>query len=644
MFRSLRFRFPPFAVVFFALGSASSFAKHKEKQTVPEHHTAKRMNITIAKGYTNLITGDKSRTQTGTAITVLDEKYIKNTQAKTVADLLQIAPGVSVVNSGGLGHQTSVFIRGASSQNTVVVIDGIRMDNKSNAAGGFDFANLLTDGIERIEIIRGAQSALWGSDAIGGVINITSKKGSKGFHPNTSLEYGARHYGKQFVNVNGGANQALYSVSFANMSTDGINSKKDPLSDPDPDGYRNQLINTKVTYQFNDILSLDGVARDTEAKSQFDSDSYVPGKDNNAFVTNKQLTTKLNAHINLFDNHWLNRLSTSYSKNESKTTDPQNTLLYPYTQNQGITTQGEFQSDYLLQTNNFHHRITLVEEIEHINYKPWNGGSPDLKTMNSVAIIGEYGVQWRQKIFINGSIRHDQNSEFDNTNTYKFTFFAWLTKQIRLHNTYSTGVKNPTFSQLDNQMQMSLNSETSKGWDSGIEYNFFQFNSYIDLTYFNSKYNDRIVYIPNTFPARYENQNEKTQGFELSGSSIILKDLSLKGQYTYLDSQDGTAQKNELLRRPKHSASININYKLTTKLSSNFGMTYRGKSIDIGVAPSYANAYIGDYTVFNLAAYYQFTDHFSMKGRIENMLDKDYENARGYATDPLSGYIGVSFK
>ncbi len=645
MFKYLRFRFPPLAIVLFALGSANSFAKQKNNQAASEPKTTKRMNITITKSYTNLITDDKSRTQTGTAITVLDEKYIKNTQAKTVAELLQIAPGVSVVNSGGLGQKTSVFIRGASSESTVVVIDGIRMDDKSNAAGGFDFANLMADGIERIEIIRGAQSALWGSDALGGVINITTKTGSKGFHPNASLAYGSRHYSKQFINVNGGNDKALYCVSFANLSANGIDIKKDPNSDPDDDGYKNKLINAKASDKFNEIFSLDGVARYTDATNDFDSATYTSGKDNHAFARHKQLTGKLNARINLFAKHWLNRLSVSYSKIQSATTDPQNTFTDPHTKNEGATNKAEIQSDYLLTTGHFHHRFTLVSELEKSIYTPWNGGhSPEQKTMDNSAIIGEYGLNYLQKIFLSGSLRHDINSGFDNTTTYKLALSAWATKQIRLHTTYGTGVKNPTFSQLDSPAQLALNPETSKSWDSGIEYNFRHFNSYVDLTYFNAKYNNRIIYVPGTWPASYENQDEESQGIELSAFTKITADLSINGQYTYLDSDDGTAQKNELLRRPKHSASINSNYRFTSKLSSNLGITYRGKNLDLGSPSSAPNSYLTGYTLVNLGVSYQFTDNVSMISSIENMLNKDYETVRGYATDPISCYVGIKVK
>jgi len=645
MIRSLRFRSSPLTVLFFVFGCSSCFAKHKNSQTAAQPQAPKRMNITITKRYTNSIMHDKNRTQTGTAIIVLDEKYIKNTQAKTVAELLQAAPSVSVVNSGGLGQKTSVFIRGASSENTVVVIDGIRMDDKSNAAGGFDFANLMADGIERIEIIRGSQSALWGSDALGGVINITTKTGSQGFHPNASLVYGSRHYAKQFININGGNNKALYSVSFANLSTDGIDTKKDPNSDPDTDGYKNKLINAKASNQFNEIFSLDGVARYTDVTTDFDGETYTPGKDNHAFSRQKQLTSKLNAHLNLFNKHWLNRLSVSNSKIQSTTTDPQNTYTDPRTKNEGAANKGEIQSDYLLTTGHYNHRFTLVSELEKSTYKPWNGrSSPKQQTMHNTAMIGQYGLNWAQRIFLSGSLRRDINSDFDNTTTYKLALSAWATSQIRLHTTYGTGVKNPTFSQLDNPSQLALKPETSKAWDSGLEYNFRNFNSYVDLTYFNAKYNDRIIYIPNTFPARYENQDENSQGIELSAFTEITKELRINGQYTYLDTQDGTAQKNELLRRPKHSASINTNYKFTSKLSSSLSITYRGKSLDFGNSPSDPNSYLGGYTLVNLNVSYQFTNNVSMTGRIENMLNKDYETVRGYATDPISTYIGMTFK
>tara|TARA_R110001583_G_scaffold21088_1_gene80242 strand:+ start:6153 stop:8021 length:1869 start_codon:yes stop_codon:yes gene_type:complete len=618
-------RHTPIALALLSLYSAQTLAADD----------AQRMNINITKGYTTLITDEDSRTETGTAITVFTEKDIEKLQAKTVADVLQNAPGLSVASNGGIGHKTSVFIRGGSSSNTVVVIDGVKVSDQSSASGGFDFAHLTTAGITQIEVIRGSQSALWGSDALGGVINITTKKGKQGIHTSADIEFGGNDYAKQFVNINGATSKAHYSLSASNLSTEGISAQTGSDDDPDDDGYRNKMANLKAGYQFTPIFSVDGVIRFTDSKSEYDAYGYASGQDNNVYSTYTNRIAKINTRLNLLENRFNNRLSLSYSDTSSENFDPQG-YFGSYTENSGETLKAEIQSDYLLTVNDFKHRFTIAGEVQKDTYLPWNGGStPEEQKMDSSSIIGEYNVNWHDKIFFTGSARYDANSEFDNTSTYKLALSAWATKSIRLHTSHGTGVKNPTFSQLFGfYATPDLNPETSISTDVGIEYNFTDLNGYLDLTLFDAQYNDGIRWNG----SGYENQDEKTQGLEFSSSLVVLKNLSLNGQYTYLETEDGTDDKNELIRRPKHSASLTSTYQYTSKLNATIGINYVGERYDYGYTE------LDDYTLVNLSANYQMTERFSIYGKIENVLDKDYVVITDYGTDPITGYVGVRFQ
>ena len=618
-------RHTPIALALLSLYSASSFA-------------TERMNINITKGLTTLIVDEDSRTETGTAITVFTEEYIEEKQAKTVAEVLQDAPGVSISSTGGMGQQTSVFIRGAASNNTVVIIDGVKVTDQSSSSGGFDFANLTTDSIERIEVIRGSQSALWGSDALGGVINITTKKGKEGFNSSANMEFGANNYAKQSVNINGASKRAHYSLSASNISTDGDSVKTGDDDDPDNDGYTNRLITMKGGYQFTPIFSVDAVARYSDSKSEYDATSsyspYDETADNDVYSTETTNLAKINAHLNLLDNRWKNRLSFSYSDTTSETFDP-NGYYGSYSENSGDTYKGEIQSDYLVTTGNSQHRFTVAGEVQKDTYLAWS--VEDEQKMDSSAVIGEYNLDWNSKIFTTISARHDFNSEFDDTSTYKLALSAWATKTIRLHTTHGTGVKNPTFSQLFGAYATpDLDPETSVSTDVGVEYNFANNSGYIDLTFFDAQYDDAIRYNSSTWA--YENQDEKVQGIELSSFVKVSKDFNISGQYTYLETEDGTDEKLELLRRPKHSASISNSYQFNEDLNFNLGVNYVGERYDYGYIE------LDEYFVVNLAANYQVTDRFAIYGRIDNVLDKDYVVVTDYNTDPFTAYVGVSFK
>lgn len=619
----LRQNYTPIALIISTLFSNQLFAAEQlENQSTSD-------DIVISASLV-----ETKRVETGSSITVLDEQYIKENQDRSVAELLHDVPGVSVASSGGVGKKTSVFIRGASSESTVVIIDGVKVNNRSSSNGGFDFAHLMTDNIASIEVLRGPQSALWGSDAMGGVINITTKKGQPGFHPSASVEVGMRNYHKEHVNLSGGSEKSHYSLTATNMATDGISAKTGEFDDPDDDAYKNKNLTFKAGHQFNNIFSIDAVGNYTDSESEYDvSYNY---DDNYAEV--QQRLAKLNGYMNLLDNQWKNRLSFSYDDSKSEVFEPQG-YYGPYTKNSGDNVKGELQSDYFITGDSaFDHRFTLAGETEESTFLAW--GDDDEKSMTSSAIVGEYAIDWTKLVFLTTSLRRDFNSDFDDTSTHKFALTGWASDGIRLHASQGTGVRNPTFYQLYNDpAQLELNAETSKSWDAGVEYNFASIDGYVDLTYFDADYEDAIRYDQSIGSfGGYVNQDEKTNGLELSSFVRINDKTRVNGQYTYLNTEDGTAEKNELLRRPKNSASANLNYKFNSKFSSNLGIRYVGERLD------YGNIDLDSYTLVNIAAAYQVHKHIAINARIENLFDTDYEEITDYGTEPVTAYIGVTVR
>jgi len=581
---------------------------------------------------------ETKRIESGSSITVLDEQYIKENQARTVAELLQDVPGVSVTTSGGLGQTTSVFIRGADSNKTLVIIDGIEVNDLSSITGGYDFAHLTADNIERIEVLKGSQSALWGSDAMGGVINIVTKKGKDGFHPTASVETGAHNYHKENISLSGAQGDSHYSLSASNLQTDGISAKNGEFDDPDDDGYKNQNISLKAGHQFTDIFAMDTVLRYSDSETEYDG--FSP----DANSTSEQHQAKLNTHLNLFDNHWKNRLSVAFSDSENETFSG-STSESEY---EGQKIKTDLQSDYYFDTvNQYTQRISFIAEHENDKYQSWSMAKNE--RIEASGIVLGYGVDWAKTIFVNAAVRSDFNSKFDDTTTYHIDTSAWVSDGTRLHASHGTGVKNPTLGQLygyspsiygDYVGNSDLQPEKSTSWDAGIEYNFADADAYIDLTYFDSRYTDMHEYYtdPATFVGTYINLDNKAtaRGIELTGKVKVTTKLRVTTGYTFMETADGDG--NELLRRPKHTGSINANYQYTPALSANIGARYVGKRLDFG------NENLDDYTVVNIGAAYQVQEHITLTARIENALDKDYEEVSGYNTDPLTAYIGISFK
>ncbi|ABM05027.1 TonB-dependent receptor, plug [Psychromonas ingrahamii 37] len=611
-----RLYYTPIAFALTTLFSATSIAA---APPISEQDTRDDIVISASRVETK-------RIESGSSVTVLDEQYIKENQARTVAELLQDVPGVSVASNGGLGQATSVFIRGANSNQTLVIIDGIEVNNLGNFEGGYDFAYLMADNIERIEVLKGSQSALWGSDAMGGVINIITKKGKAGFHPTASIEVGGNNYHKENVTLSAAQGNSHYSLSASNMKTDGISATD---TDPDDDGYKNQSVSLKAGHQFTDIFSMDTVLRYNDAETEYDS----------GYTTNSQRQAKLSSHLNLLNNQWKNRLSVAFSDSNTEDFSSWGDSKY-----EGKKIKTDLQSDYYISAiNGYTQRISFLAEHESDKYQSLSM-TQDERIEASGVVLG-YGVDWAKTIFVNVAVRSDFNNKFDDTTTYHIDTSVWVNDGTRLHASHGTGLKNPNLGQLYGENaswgyvgNADLKPEKSRSWDAGVEYNFVGTDAYIDLTYFDSLYTDMHTW-SGSFPnSTYINLNNKAtaRGIEFTGKVKVSNKLRVNTGYTYMETNDGNG--NELARRPKHAASINANYKYTPELSANIGARYVGKRLDSD------DSTLSSYTVVNISTAYQIQEHITLSARIENALDKDYQEVSGFNTDPLTAYIGFSFK
>ncbi len=631
-----RLRFTPIALVLSSIFSTQSFAT---ETAVEENNRQDDIVISASRI-------ESKRIESGSSITVLDEHYLKENQARSVAEVLQDVPGLSVNRNGGFGKTTTVFIRGANSNQTLIIIDGVEVTDLSNMTGGYDLSNLMAANVERIEVLKGSQSALWGSDAMGGVINIVTKKGQGELNGSADFEFGSDKFNKQNINVNGATATSHYSLSASNLETDGISAKDEENGGKQADAYENQTIALKAGHQFNETFAIDGVMRYSKSESDYDASSG----DADNYSKNRQRLAKVNAYLNLLNKQWQNRASVAYSDSNNQWFEPAG--WNSYTEAEGQKVKADLQSTYYLQTmGEYSQHITLLAETEQDEYE--NASFSGLQEMKSSGIVAEYGIDWAKTIFFNAAIRHDFNDRFDDTTTHHIDISAWVSDGTRLHASQGTGVKNPTFGQMFGENagwgyigNPDLQPETSDSWDAGVEYNFESLDGYVDLTYFDSRYTDMHAYYsdPETWQGTYINlEDEATaRGVELTVNLRVATDLRVNAGYTYSKTSDGSADDKTLLRRPKNTASINANYKYTDKLSANIGARYVGERRDSVYGEG--DLTLDSYTVVNIAAAYQVHKRVSIYGRIENAFDTDYVNITGYSTEPLSAYLGVSFK
>ena len=583
------------------------------------------------------------REASGSSITVLDEDYLERNQIRIISDALRDIPGVAVSRQSGLGSKTQIRIRGAEANQTLVLIDGIEV-NDIGAGSEFDFANLLNLEIERVEVLRGAQSALWGSDAMGGVINIITKKGTGPLSATASIETGSFDTQQQSVSVSGGSDQANFALSAAFLDSNGISVANEDRGNPEKDGYRNKSFNFKGGVQTHEDLELNLVIRHQDANAG--TDSFVAGTgavDADKYADTRQTFAKVSADLDLLDGQWQHKLAYSVGDTDYKTFD---NGVQDYA-TKGEKDKFEYQSNYFFSTDNIDQRLSFVAEHEKEAFFSQSTYSTVDRDVDSTGLVLEYGLNFDDQYYLTVAGRRDINDAFQNANTYHIAFSGWATDAIRIHTSTGTGIKNPTQFELFGSTatysgNADLSPEENKTWDLGVEYHFDNIDGYVDLTLFHSDIKNLIAGAGNT--SINVDSDSTIKGVELSATLQPSDQLSLNASYTYTDSDDGNGE--ELVRRAKHIASLNSSYLFSngkTRLSG--GLQYNGDQDDYEFDAFWnpSRVTLSSYTLANVAISHDYSDRVQVFGRIENLLDDEYEEVVTYGTEDLAAMIGIKF-
>lgn len=590
--------------------------------------------------------------QIGSTMTVITREQLQNNQDRFVSEALRQVPGVSVSRSGVTGSITQVRIRGAQANQTLVLIDGIEANDPAFGSS-FDFANLLTADIERIEVLRGPQSALWGSDAIGGVINIITRKGHGALKGAVRLEGGSFDTYQVGANLGAGSDSYNYYLGATRLDTEGDSIAPNGTEN---DGYKNTTLSVKGGKNLTDNFSINLIGYYTSASSESDPQDFN-GRiiDGDQVGDVEQFYGRAQAKLTLFEGAWEHILG-------SAMTDTDNDFL-----TDGIKTNAikgrkikySYQTSLYFDTTKFaqaYHTLTFAVEREEEDFKQ-RGETPDApqnqdQEMTNTSFIGEYRIGLLDQLFLTAAVRYDDNNRFKNETTYRLTgAYIHPTRQTRIHSSYGTGVKNPSFTELFGFFPKNfvgnpdLGPEKSEGWDIGIEQPLLNGRLSLDVTYFQNNFEDEIIatFDPDTSLNSVENSpgTSHSQGVEISARAQVRPNLYLIGSYTYLSSEDAEGQ--DQIRHPEHTASLTINYPLLdNRANINLGIDYVGEQKDLDFSTFPANRVtLDDYTLVNLNGTYRINDHIQIFGRIENLLDEDYQEVFGYATLGRGFHIGL---
>jgi vitamin B12 transporter len=585
--------------------------------------------------------------QVASSITVISADDIAAEQTQTLPDILRVVPGLNVVQTGGVGGQTSIFMRGTNSNHVKVLVDGIDVGDPSSPNGAFDYGQFLTQDIQKVEVLRGPQSGLYGSDAIGGVINVITKSGSGPTQFTAGIEGGSFDTFNQSAGISGSADQFHYVAGIQHL-----HSGETPVTPLDAllpgerridDYYDNLTVSTKLGYDITDTLDVGLVARYTDTHLRLTGDNTFNFPD--AFPDSEQSTnnttqyyTRLTAHNVAFDGLLDHTLGIAYSNIKSTDFSPDNGP----SENAGNRTKVDWQGNIRLAGDE--HLIVGAEHQRDAISQPISA---------SISINSGYAElqsAFGENLFDTVSVRYDDNDRFGSKVTYRFAP-AYLINDsgTKLKASVGTGFKAPTLNQLFQSFppfffaNPNLRPETSLGYDIGFEQAVFADSVHFGATYFRNNIKN-LIDSNADFSSLINVGRAHTDGVEGFISFQPVSAYTARLDYTYTQAFDETAN-TDLLRRPKHKATLRNSWQATQKLSFDAMILYVGSWLDgnrdfTNLEPLNAPSF----TTVNLAANFNLNDTIAIYGRINNLFDRKYEDPIGFLQPSIGAFAGVKLK
>jgi vitamin B12 transporter len=618
--------------------------------------------------------------QVTSAVEVISGEELERKKIKTVIDALRLADGVFATSSGGPGTEATVKMRGAFARHTLVLIDGVIVN--SPTTGAYDFANLTAENIDRIEILRGAQSMLYGSDAIGGVINIYTKKGSGKPTASASMEYGSFATIREGAQVSGAKGPIDFAASLSRWDTSSFSAINYRRGAAERDGFHNWNASGKVGVALPKDGRLEFNLRWYNSDVNFDgfADSGAPADVFGARQTDRNLIMS-GTYDQPITSWWSQRLTLaqanerffSVSGNAGRnlntggaiTGDPNcflsnpDTCFTPFSSdlrilNRRLEWQHNFQiGKPLLLTAGYQFRE------EQGDASAFFGAAQPNKLISSHAGFAQAQVNLWDRLFLTGGVRQDSYNVFGDATTYRATG-GYLVKETgtKLRASYATGFKAPTLNDLFFQGfgNPNLKPEKSRSMDAGIDQSLLDGRVQLTAGYFWNRFRDLIQFASSFSPLCPASSfgfcpinvaEAKTQGWELGFKATIVKGLDVKGRYTYtltraFDNPINPLGSDKRLRRwPVDQAMLGLTYQPVEAARINVDYRFVGaRNNDLANSPSQRQ---GSFGVVNASATYDVTRNWQVFGRIDNLLNQKYEEVLFFGTPIRSVFGGIKF-
>ncbi|HKY18547.1 MAG TPA: TonB-dependent receptor [Rhizomicrobium sp.] len=587
--------------------------------------------------------------QVASSVTVITAATIEKRQQRSLPDVLRDVPGLNIVQTGGAGGQTSLFLRGTNSNHTKVLLDGIEIADPSTPSGAADISKLLAGDIAKVEVLRGPQGALYGSDAIGGVVNILTKAGEGPMKITADMEGGSFDTFNQRGSVSGSEGDFRYAVTLQHFHSGATPVTPLNLLPPgqrrNDDFYDNVTATAKLSYDVTENFDLGFTGRYLNSLGKITGDAFnfitfasFPSPTRTR-ISSIQYQSRATAHLVLWDGRLDQTLGVAYGSTITATQDPDNgdsraigdRIKLDWQGNvkvmdgQTVVLGAETARDALHPGLSFGFPSTLSRGIT------TNAGYAELQS--------DFGLG----LYSSASIRYDDNSRFGDKTTWRIAP-AWVLEDTgtKLKASVGTGFKAPALQQLYGTFggNVNLKPETSFGYDVGVEQSFLDGAVTGGITWFQNNIKNLIVSGPAPSFQLDNIGRARTSGVESFIAWKAMDTLSLRADYTYTDALNA-ATKQALLRRPRHKVSVSGDWQATDDLSLNASLLYVGPQIDGNRDFSIPRHRMPDTVTLDIAASYRLTEQWSLFGRIENATDTDYQSPDGFLRPGIGAYAGI---
>ena len=612
--------------------------------------------ISVYSAYATPVNQD----QTASSVTVLTEKEFAERNATYVSDVLKTVPGVAMGVSGGRGAITSLFLRGANSKHTAVIIDGIRVNP---ADTNFDFGGLALSNIEQIEVLRGEQSALWGSDAMGGVVYITTKSGlykDKEFNVDFDLGAGSHRTRDGSVTLSGQHHGLYYALHGDSHRTQGISARSERVFNytsvsgakstnvpaTEKDGFHRDNVSMRLGFD-DGQKGVDFLASHSSQTVHFDNSAEHERKfDDN--TRTRETRYKLSGYFGNAEDLFVHKAAVSHVK-----TDADTAQYSSWTSAVGKTEYDskKLNTNYQLDINfdregEVKQAVSVLADYQNTKYiaSAYNFAE---KKLTEKSVATEYRLFTESDHSLSVSGRYTDNSLFENAFTARLAGAYRLSQNLKAHASIGKAIHNPTFIDVygwGNSTSWAANPnlkpEKSLGGELGLLVESNDKRHSLDTTLFARNVDNFLSAVPVRGSTAYRTINRdgktKIKGVEVAYNGKFTEQLSgyANYTYTYIKSENDKYGLN-YVRRPKHTGNLGLAYQITEKLSSDVNVSYVGKRLDSG------DFKMPSYTLANLGVNYKVVDSLTIYANLNNVFNKKYENIVGYGQDGRNVYVGL---